>query len=155
MMSAHESFEQLCALAITGDLDPEEFRRLGEHLYECVSCRASYRDFHAIVERGFPAAGPERATRWSLSRWGIKKRFVERALRQGIRIQESRREWTRVWRILAPASAVVLLIGLAGYGAVVYRTFRNGQRDAAREIALLSSKVGELERRLADYPSAA
>src|SRR5262245_8999627 len=119
MMSAHESFEQLCALAVTGDLEPEEFRRLGEHLYECASCRASYRDFHAIVERGFPTVEPERAVGWSLPRWGMKRRFIERASKEGIRIQESRRVRNRTWRILVPATAALLLIGLVGYGASV------------------------------------
>ena len=57
-MSSHESFEELSALATTGDLDEEQFRRLQEHLLECSECRTAYDDFHFIVEQGFPVLEP-------------------------------------------------------------------------------------------------
>jgi archaellum component FlaC len=148
-MSAHESFEQLCALAVTGDLEPEEFRRLGEHLYECASCRAAYRDFHAIVERGLPAIEATRPTRWSFPRWGMKKRFAQRAAREGIAFQSSRK-WTRAWHVLAPATAALLVIGLLGYASYVYRSIQDRQRAADSRIAVLSNTVTELERRLSE-----
>src|SRR5215510_13016604 len=88
-MSDHEWFEQLSALAVTGDLEPEEFRQLGEHLYECPRCRASYQNFHAIIERGLPTLKLPRPARWSLRRFGMKKRFVERARKEGIPIEGS------------------------------------------------------------------
>jgi hypothetical protein len=149
-MSAHESFEQLCALAIAGDLEPEEFRRLGEHLYECAECRAAYRDFHAIVERGFPVIEPVNAEGRSLRRWGMKKRFARRAAREGIAIEPSKR-WTFIWRRLAPAGfAALLTVGLLSYASYVYRSIQTGQREAAARVAALSRTVAELERRLTE-----
>src|SRR4030095_981235 len=149
-MSAHESFEQLCALAIAGDLEPEEFRRLGEHLYECPECRAAYRDFHAIVDRGFPVIEPARVERRWLFGWGMKKRFVRRAAREGISIEQSEKR-TFIWRILAPATlAALLIIGLLSYGSYAYRSIQIGQREAAERITALSGTVAELERRLSE-----
>ncbi len=148
-MSVHESFEQLCALAITGDLEPDEFRRLGEHLYECETCRAAYRDFHAIVARGFPVMEAARAPGWSLPPWGMKKRLVRRADKEGIRISQPRKS-SNVRAVLIPATVALLVIILLGYGSYVYRSFQQRQRDAANQIARLSTKVRELERRLSD-----
>ena len=51
-MSGHEDFEQLCALAATGDITVEEFVRLRQHLYECTICRAAYREFHGLIYNG-------------------------------------------------------------------------------------------------------
>ena len=149
-MSAHESFEQLCALAIAGDLEPEEFRQLCEHLYECAQCRAAYRDFHAIIERGFPVIEPPNAARGWRPRWGMRKRFARRAAREGISIKPSARS-TFIWRRLAPAAfAALLIIGLLGYGSYLYRSIQIRQREAADRIAALSRTVADLERRLTE-----
>src|SRR5215831_8502891 len=102
-MSDHEWFEQLCALAVTGDLEPEEFRELGEHLYECAQCRASYQDFHAIMERGLPTLKPPRPMGWPLRRFGMKKRFLERARKEGIAIEKSGLRNQTSMRLLAAA----------------------------------------------------
>src|SRR5262245_38591393 len=155
-MPAHESFEQLCALAVTGDLEPEEFRLLGEHLYECTSCQASYRDFHAIMDRGFPALEPRRKPGWSLPRFGMKKRFAARAGKEGVPIERSNRRQSGMWRILAPATVstvaapvlAFLLVGLMGYGWRVYRAAQDRQAQAASRIATLSAEVAELRQRL-------
>jgi anti-sigma factor RsiW len=64
-MSAHEPFEQLCALAVTGELNPEEYQQLSEHLSECASCRACYGDFHTIIVTGFPSLERPSKARWS------------------------------------------------------------------------------------------
>src|SRR5262245_15978426 len=108
-MTGHEAFEQLCALAVTGETTAEEFRRLQEHLHECPSCRASYRDFHSILNEGLPIMAEPRAARWSPRRFGLKKRFVERAHKEGIPITESEPRAQRTRWVLAPAAALVLL----------------------------------------------
>jgi hypothetical protein len=152
-MSAHESFEQLCALAVTGDLEPEEFRRLGEHLYECAECRAAYRDFHAIVEQGFPVLEPARSAGWSLPRLGMKTRFAKRAAKEGIRIEKSNAV-NNAWRLPALATAA-LVIGLVVYGAYLYRSIQDREQDAASQIVSLTNTVRELEQRLSQTPSPA
>src|SRR5262245_2981560 len=106
MMSTHDHFEQLCALATTGDLSPDEFQELREHLLECDSCRASYGDFHSIVEQGFPVL--ERPhLRWSFPKIRLKKRFIGRAAKEGIAIVELR-EKPRMRTILATVAIGVV-----------------------------------------------
>jgi hypothetical protein len=152
-MSAHESFEELCALAVTGDLNAEELKKLGEHLYECADCRTSYRDFHAIVEQGFPAIFTLDATAArSLPRLGMKKRFAARAAQEGIAMPQPR--YTRLWKIVLPtAAAALLVIGTVGYGWYIERSVQDREREAAGKIAVLSGKVAELEGRLREAPA--
>src|SRR5207237_7705527 len=120
MMSTHERFEQLCALAATGDLSPDEFSQLREHLLECTSCRAAYGDFHSIVEEGFPAL--ERPNvRWSLPKIGLKKRFVARAAKEGISIVGPSEKRSTVRTIWVAATLTILLLVFLGYGARSYR----------------------------------
>jgi hypothetical protein len=149
-MSAHEPFEQLCALAVTGDLNPEESQRLAAHLAECATCRASYADFHTIIETGF--AGLERLSRprWSFRNLGMKKRFFDRAERDGIPIKPPDRR-NQMLRLLAPATAVCLIVvALSAYGWRLYRSTLAHQQKATTQLTALSNKVAELERRLAD-----
>ena len=148
-MSDHESFEQLCALATTGDLDTEEFRRLREHLLECASCRASYDDFQAIVERGFPALESPARTRWLLPKFGFKKRFNARARKEGIALHASSRSHGRTWRILEVTALMLLVIGLS-YSWRMSQSAEDRRAEAASQIAALSSKITDLEKQLSE-----
>lgn len=47
-MPEHELFEELCALAASGQISPEEWQRLREHLDVCSSCAATLGDFGKI-----------------------------------------------------------------------------------------------------------
>ncbi|HUQ92786.1 MAG TPA: hypothetical protein VM120_13985 [Bryobacteraceae bacterium] len=142
-MPIHEVFEELCALAVTGDVTVEEFRKLQEHLHECPSCRACYRDFHSIVGEGLPVLQVPRAARWTLGGRGLKKRFIERAGKEGISIVEPRRRPVWQWWMLVPAGAAAALL-LAVWPA--YRSAADRQREAESRVAVLSGKVAELER---------
>jgi len=144
-MSAHESFEQLCALAVTGDIEPEEFRRLQEHLHECAGCRASYRDFHAVLGQGLPTLDRPQTTGWMLGALGLKKRFAERARREGITIGSSSRRTARIGWVLAPVTVAAGLL-LAAFVGNVWRA----RTEAVGEMAVLHSRVTELERRLSE-----
>jgi len=148
--TTHETFEALCALATTGDLSCEEFRRLREHLLECAGCRASYSDFHAITERGFPLLDRPRQGLLS-ERWphaGMKRRFAARARKEGISILRARRP--RRLKVLVAATAGFGLLLLLSYGTRLYHTDLDKQAQAARQIAVLSGKIEELERQLSE-----
>jgi hypothetical protein len=153
-MSAHESFEQLCALATTGDIDPEDFRLLQTHLLECASCRASYSDFHAIVERGFPALEPRRR-RWSFRGYGLKRRFNARARKEGISVSGLKRVALGARRFAPAALTALVFLAMAGE---IWRTHWRSEEplsstlsapSESSEIAALTQKVAELERQLA------
>jgi hypothetical protein len=155
-MSDHERFEQLCALAVTGDLDPDEFRQLGEHLYECPRCRASYQDFHAIIERGLPTLKVPPPARWSVRGFGMKKRFLARARQEGILIEESRPRNHKSLRLLAAtAAAAVVFMAFTLYGWYVHRLDQYRYAQAADQAAALSSRVSELERKISERAGAA
>jgi hypothetical protein len=143
-MSDHERFEQLCALATTGDLSSDEFSELRKHLLDCTSCRSAYADFHSIVEQGFPAL--ERANlRWAFPKIGLKKRFMAKGAREGISIV-GLRDRPSGRRVLVAAALIIAT--LLGYGAMWYRFAQDRQTEAASQIAVLSSRVAELERQL-------
>jgi len=55
-MSRHEHFEELCSLAVLGELSPEELTELEKHLCECPECRVAYADFIALTGEHLPAA---------------------------------------------------------------------------------------------------
>jgi anti-sigma factor RsiW len=55
-MSRHEHFEELCSLAVLGEVSPEEWTELEEHLGQCPECRAAYADFAALTAEHLPAA---------------------------------------------------------------------------------------------------
>src|SRR5262245_13949220 len=147
-MSAHEWFEELSALGVTGDLEPEEFRQLGEHLYECASCRALYRDFHAMIECGLPTLQLPSPRRLSFRYFGMKRRFLKRARKEGIPIENSKTGTTLTFRILATAIAVSLVFVLADYGWHAYRLEQYRYTETANRTAALSDKVAQLEQQL-------
>jgi hypothetical protein len=147
-VSDHERFEKLCALAVTGDLEPEEFRLLGEHLYECARCRTSYQDFHAIIERGLPTLQISCRPGWSLRGLGMKKRFLERARKEGIPIAPSSLRNQFGLRLLV-AAVVTCLVLLVGYGWHVLKQDRDRYLEAAGHVAALSKRVSELEQKIA------
>jgi anti-sigma factor RsiW len=55
-MSRHEHFEELCSLAVLGEVSPDEWTELEEHLGQCPECRAAYADFVALTAEHLPAA---------------------------------------------------------------------------------------------------
>jgi hypothetical protein len=44
-VSKHEQYEELCTLAMIGEVSPAEMQDLRRHLGECADCREQYREF--------------------------------------------------------------------------------------------------------------
>lgn len=83
-MPPHEHFEELCALAVSGQLREDELAELDEHLRSCEECRGLLRAFEETYlilstadEAGDTAAVPE----------GMAQRFIARARLAGIPVQ--------------------------------------------------------------------
>jgi len=55
-MSRHEHFEELCSLAVLGEVSSEEWTELEEHLGQCPECRVAYADFVALTAEHLPTA---------------------------------------------------------------------------------------------------
>src|SRR5260370_1425725 len=84
LMPPHEHFEELCALAVSGQLREDELAELGEHLRSCEECRRLSRAFDetylivsASEEAGDTAGVPE----------GMTQRFIARARSAGIPLE--------------------------------------------------------------------
>jgi hypothetical protein len=83
----HEQYEELCTLAMIGEVSPVELRDLRQHLSECVDCRHEYQEFVQLVlpqlsvtdESIPPISGSS-----SDSTHALRARFLERAQAAGI-----------------------------------------------------------------------
>jgi len=80
-MPVHEHYEELCALAASGDLRHDEWSDLEEHLQNCADCREMLPNFVDLyltmveqAEEQFPSTTPP----------GMKQRFAARAQAVGI-----------------------------------------------------------------------
>jgi len=133
-MSKHEEFEDLCALAATGQLAPDEERRLNEHLDACQSCRAACQEFSVIL-RELPLSDRdilERDVVRQVEENGFRDRFLARAREDGRRFSEEVEKDTRnvswgFWRWLPTYQGVAagLMIALLA-GVIAYRSFHRG-----------------------------
>jgi hypothetical protein len=133
--SHHQHFEELCALAASGQISEAEFVQLQDHLQQCAPCRSTYSDFIDLLHDKLPLADPEIVGSSRLSGFfsedsSYRERFLARARKEGLNIsqQPSRdagRNKLRSWfwpglvnaRLATPAMAVlVAAVGLLGYG---------------------------------------
>ena len=55
----HDEFQELCALSTTGELTPEEWVRMEQHLSQCASCRQAQQEFERLVALTIPALAEE------------------------------------------------------------------------------------------------
>jgi len=130
-MLKHEQYEELCALAATGQLSPDEQRQLKEHLDGCQACRATCEEFSLIL-RELPITKGRlvnRAVLRQIDESEARKQFLGRARAEGRRFSEdaekgpSNRRW-RFPRLLpayqwvAAGAAVTILFAVVGYRAI-------------------------------------
>lgn len=54
-ISPHDEFQELCAIATSGELTQEEQKKLEEHLAVCESCRQIFQQYKKVVDRAIPA----------------------------------------------------------------------------------------------------
>jgi hypothetical protein len=152
-MLKHETFEELCALAATGELAPEDEARLADHLQECESCRTTCADFSAIL-RELPADGAKLADKSlfrELEEGGLRDRFLDHARAGGVRFSTAAAEsrgvlpvdLTHIWRgsgfsvyrRIAASVVAIVAVGLAGYRVA----HRNDRRTADQSATVLQS----------------
>ena len=74
-MTAHKKFVELCALATSGNLSPEEQRTLHDHLVVCAECREAMAQFEAVVDKGIPELASELAIETPAENpfWSVEK----------------------------------------------------------------------------------
>lgn len=116
-MHTHEHYEELCALAATGQLEPGERVQLEEHLADCSPCRELLGDFSGTSVQLFLAGAEQRPPNVPD---GLNERFVARARSEGISISPAvltvARSQIPLWKssaaVVAAAALLSLMIGM-------------------------------------------
>jgi hypothetical protein len=137
LMSNHEHFRELCALAAIGQLTSDEDREVTQHLFECESCRTASLEYAHVVQHQLPKGDP---IRWRMKGllpntapdFEVRERFLARALTEGvefspevirsssgapIKVPDSRGPWRNAWAAAAVAAIAILGVGFYRVGA--------------------------------------
>jgi len=129
----HEEFQELCALSTTGELAPEEWTRLRDHLAHCAQCRQALSQYERVIATALPALAEEEGAdqdgNSSSSAWSMEA--AEAALMESLRTEptpsqgpsESQPKFP-VWKHAGRyAMAAALLAGcaIAGYRAGIHQ----------------------------------
>jgi hypothetical protein len=143
-VSKHEQYEELCTLAMIGEVSPDEMQDLRQHLSECADCREQYREFTQFIlpqlsissendvsfETGYAVADRERLRREFVAAAERKGRvFSQEAVRSAqetgvlpakspapISTSPSRAPYRYRWAL---AASVAIAIFAGGYGTHV------------------------------------
>jgi hypothetical protein len=130
----HAHYEELGALAASGNLSGEEHEGLRQHLLACPACRADAQAYRDLVSSGLPfVLGPASAAREPASGrpdTEARERFLARARREGARFSSAVDPKTsRRSRTFGYAAAAALALAASLVLAVVYG------RDLSRRLA--------------------
>ena len=120
-----EYFEELCALAASGQISEPEFVELQDHMRDCTCCQSAYADFIDLLHNKLPLVDSERIASSRLAgfffkRSSYRERFLARARKQGLAV--SRPLGFGLWPIgyaqVATLAMALLLVtaGILGYG---------------------------------------
>jgi Anti-sigma-K factor rskA, C-terminal len=143
-----EYFEELCAVAASGQISEPEMVEFQDHVGDCVRCRTAYAEFVDLLHNKLPLVPAERSGSgrrpgvfWERSSY--RERFLARARRLGLAVPNPPRVDTG-WRPIGftPAAALAMALSLTavvlGYGW--HRT--NARYTAlAAEMASLRKRV--------------
>jgi hypothetical protein len=94
-LNTHEHYEELCALAASGQASQLELGDLRSHLEGCPSCRSAAYDFTQLSAQALSQLAAKRLHCQIPS--GMTQRFVARARSEGIEIR--REHIGRFWVI--------------------------------------------------------
>jgi hypothetical protein len=119
-LNTHEQYEELCALAASGQASEVEVADLRSHLENCPSCRSVTYDFTQISAQGLSQLGA-RHLRCQIPS-GMTQRFVARARSEGIELTRknvppasvANRRW--LFASIGAVAAVVLIVGFLAIG---------------------------------------
>jgi hypothetical protein len=141
-MPEHEHFEELCALAVSGQISVPDWRSLQEHLQSCPACGRTLGDFAGIGAELMA----EFATSVPLGHFAeMRSRFLERARLSGGNVSLDPVDSSRKTRWTIPASLLsgsIAALMVLGVGVAVIRTRMRTEAPAygrsAPEVAQVS-----------------
>jgi hypothetical protein len=120
-LNTHEQYEELCALAASGQASPDELTDLRSHLEDCPDCRSAAYDFTQVSAQGLSQLAAKRLRCQIPS--GMTQRFMARARSEGIeltrknvpRAPATNRRW--FFATIGAAAAAVLIAGFLIIGS--------------------------------------
>jgi hypothetical protein len=155
--SHSEYFEELCALAASGQVSEQEFVELRDHMQHCAHCRSALTDFTDLLHHKLPLADPDpmsasRLTGAFSENSSYRERFLTRARKQGLAVSDkplgdTARSRRRVWFLPGPAYAHVaicamalslVIVGILGYNL---RQSNARYRTLAADLAAMSRQT--------------
>lgn len=81
----HKSYEELCALAATGQITGDAMKILDQHIKECSSCRSFLEDLVPLKAHVTPVVAGSRTQSYTPPE-GIRERFLQKAAAAGVRM---------------------------------------------------------------------
>lgn len=158
--AAHpEYFEELCALAASGQISEAEFVELQDHVQDCAECRSTYAEFIDLVHNKLPLVDPELRGSSKLAGFfsensSYRKRFLTRARRQGLAISRGHLPDTlgsklgfwflpRLRYTQVATLAIVLLLATVGILSYALRQNTARYRTSAADMAAMSRQISQ------------
>ncbi|MBI3664331.1 MAG: hypothetical protein HY234_14945 [Acidobacteria bacterium] len=162
----HVKFQQLAALAATGQLSAAEYAELAAHFEVCPTCKEEYGDFEEILHGQLPLLHSELAPPAELSSGSrsdeFKERFFARAQAKGLPFAPAlppRQTWGARLRLIAPGpvfayAAILVLAVLVGFSAYQGRRANLISQARLEEIQRLDKQNAALREELSDKEKA-
>ena len=159
----HTKFQELAALAATGQVSAEDYAALVAHLEVCPTCKEEHGDFEEILHGQLPLLHSELAPPAELRSHArgsteLKERFFARAQAEGLPIAPAvplRQLLAAKLRLVgrtpafAYAAALVLFV-VAGFSAYQWRQESLASQARLSEIARLNKQNADLRQQLSD-----
>jgi hypothetical protein len=165
-VSKHEQYEELCTLAMIGEVSAAEMQDLRQHLSECAACREQYREFtqfllpqlsissdnDASFETGYSTADKKRLRKDFLDAAQKKGRvFSQQAIRatadtavppaaSAVPARAPRFLYRHHWAAAASVAALLFAGGYATHLALVRRELVSLRESASATVALRSGE---------------
>ena len=118
MLTQHDCYEELCALAVSGQIAPGEMLELKKHLQTCGECRHTLSDFTHIAAQILPEFAAVQSPLEPPA--GMAALFIARAHSEGIPLQTKKtahrvgdRKWLLYPACAAAGAAAVLILMLS------------------------------------------
>jgi exonuclease VII small subunit len=149
--SHSEYFEELCALAASGQISEPEFVELRDHMQHCAHCRSTLGDFTDLLHTKLPLLDPELMGSSKLAgllseNSSYRERFLTRARKQGLAVSCGPLDptlgsrwgsWLLPGRGYAPVAALAIVLLVATVAILGY----NLRESNARHNALAADMI--------------
>ena len=158
----HDKFLELAALSTAGDLSPEEYKELRDHLAVCSPCRQAAKEFETVVDVGVPSLASELGQASSNPTSHVATRGAEPRSQEldhvhaNIPISQRRLSprtplnWNFVWLPLAAAILLTVALGIYAYRVGKGRGVEIAQANLPRSDSAAQSKLEALEQQVSD-----